>query len=260
MKISKYFFIFVFLICFSVFSWSGTKAEKIEGIRVNLSGYVFEGSINQSLTFRCVLGGYVHLDGTGTVTMKDGGVLKLGRNSPTPASTAASLHNSGGTQAKASIAGKWSGKTAAGISLTVTLSSTGDKTSVMKVGYCFPPMASEVEELSMDDDSAFGTTDGRELSFAMPVLKGFSGIGGWYKVKLSWTNDQAIKATLTKTDQPSTDYAKKITAKRIAIIYQEGQPQDSYTISLKRKDRDSPTMACRGRGGAARLMPIVICN
>jgi hypothetical protein len=162
-------------------------------------------------------------------------VVKLGRNSPGPASTAASRPKSSGTQAKASIAGKWSGKTPDGISLTVTLSSTGDKTSVMKVGYSFPPMASEIEELSMDDDSAFATTDGRELSFAMAVLDGFSGIGGWYKVKLSWT-DEAIKATLTKTDQPSTDYAKKIVAKGTSLIHKNGQAQDSYTISLKRKD------------------------
>lgn len=206
------------------------------GIQVNISGYIFEGSIDQPLTFRCVLGkGYVYLDGTGTVTMKDGSVVKLGRNSPAPASTAASRPKSSGTQAKASIAGKWSGKTPDGISLTVTLSSIGDKTSVMKVGYYFPPMASEIEELSMDDDSAFATTDSSELSFAMPVLNGFEGMGGWYKVKLSWT-DEAIKATLTKTDQPSTDYIKKMISKGTALIFRKGQVQDSYTISLKRKE------------------------
>lgn len=215
----------------------GEAIEKMEGIRVNLSGYVFEGSMDQPLTFRCVLGkGYVYLDGNGTVTMKDGSGVKLGRDSPAPASPAASRPQSSEIQPKASIAGKWLGKTIDGVSLTVTLSSIGNKTSVTKVGYCFPPMESKIEELSLDDDSAFDTTDGSELSFAMPVLNGFSGIGGWYKVKLSWSNGQAIKATLTKTGQPSTDYAKKVTAEGTSLIPQKGQVQDSYTISLKRKD------------------------
>ena len=80
----------------------GEAIEKIEGIRVNLSGYVFEGSIDQPLTFRCVLGkGYVYLDGNGTVTMKDGSVVKLGRDSPAPASPVVSLPQSSENQPKA---------------------------------------------------------------------------------------------------------------------------------------------------------------
>lgn len=96
-------------------------------------------------------------------------------------------------------------------------------------------MASEIEELSMDDDSALAITDGSELFFAMPVLNGLEGMGGWYKVKLSWT-DETMKATLTKTDQPSTDYIKKMIFKSTNLIFRKGQVQDSYTISLKRKE------------------------
>lgn len=50
------------------------------GIRVNISGYVFEGSMDQPLTFRCVLGkGYVYAGGVGKVILKDGKEIALGK-------------------------------------------------------------------------------------------------------------------------------------------------------------------------------------
>jgi hypothetical protein len=53
------------------------------GIRVNISGYVFEGSVYQPLKFRCVLGkGYVYAGGVGKVILKDGKEVALGKENP----------------------------------------------------------------------------------------------------------------------------------------------------------------------------------
>ncbi|MFH1673210.1 MAG: hypothetical protein ABIF87_07280 [Pseudomonadota bacterium] len=120
---------------------------------------------------------------------------------------------------KINVTGKWYGEAQDGISLTLTIVSDGNKTSVKKVGYSFPPAESKIEELSMDDDSSFGTTDGNELSLVMPLLSGFSGIGGWYNIQLSWTTEKTIIVTLTKSKEPSLEHMKKIVAKGTALIH-----------------------------------------
>ncbi|MCJ7447721.1 MAG: hypothetical protein MUO72_08510 [Bacteroidales bacterium] len=62
----------------------GKEIERKNGwyeIQVNIDGYLFEGSMEQPLTFRCIYGkGYVYQGGVGTVTMKDGRVVKLSGN------------------------------------------------------------------------------------------------------------------------------------------------------------------------------------
>jgi hypothetical protein len=179
--------------------------------------------------------GYEYLDGVGGVTMKDGRVVKLGPRpdaQPTPPVTwprpEASLP-------KADVAGEWSGEADDGVSIQVTVTSSGGKTSVTGVGYSFPPTESRIERLVMDDGSAFADTPRNDLSFSMPVLSGFSGLAAWYKVDLSWADAQTITATLTKTGQPPTEYAKKITAQGTSLIMQKGEARESYRITLKRK-------------------------
>jgi hypothetical protein len=141
------------------------------------------------------------------------------------------------------MAGKWSGTAEDGISLTLTIVSDGNKISVMKVGYRFPPTASEIGELSMDDNTPFGSTQTNKLSFALPIMEGFSGIAAWYETQLSWIGVESINCTLLKVNQPSIEYVKRITVQGIALIKKlEGtEPKESYKITLKLLEKAANT-------------------